>query len=653
MERSVKRPKAINSFLLLAGIAMISATSAAAVVEPSFVAQPQSITTTQNANVTLTATAIANDTISYAWQKGTNGVYVTLTDGGNISGSTTTTLSVSNAGDADEADYRLRATDSAGSATSVVAIVTILSSLSPVTMPGDPIVAYQPDGGSSPGSLTVDHAIDGLTSKYLNFGQNGGAAPFAGRVGFVVTPFLGWTFVTAIQLVTANDAPERDPANFVLEGSDDGGSTWTLILSNNITMPMTGGVAGNGRNPASLSTADNASMVANTNTIVERKFANTASYRLYRWWVSNVRNNAVANSMQIGEVRLLGVQDRSDHAVPGPVKAFDGSSFSIVFHVNGSPPPAAQWQKFNGSAFVNLSNGGNIFGAQTMKLTVNPASFSDAGSYRLILSNTVASATSAPVVVTILSTLRDVTRPNDPAAFQGDAGVGSPNAAEPNPNPLLAFNNLLDEFISNGSGPNAGAGAAPFCSGCSGFPPVALMVEPSAGLSVVQGIRFYSGAGGVQTDPADFTLEGSANGTNGPFTLISSSALSLPMDRNSALNSTDPLTNAMQEVLFNNSQSYTGYRISFQHVRDDSTANSLHVGDIELLGHIVPLLTINSGGGGSLSIVSSAGGELFSTTNLTTGGDIWHDEGPITTGAPVTITPQAGDTAKFYRVQAQ
>jgi hypothetical protein len=302
---------------------------------------------------------------------------------------------------------------------------------------------------------------------------------------------------------------------------------------------------------------------------------------------------------------------------------------------------------------VNLSNGGNVSGAQTATLSVNPASFSDAGNYRLIANNTSGSRTSTVVVVTIFSNLQDVTRPSDPTAFQGDAGVGSPNAANPNPNAAFAFDDLLAEFVSNGSGPNAGAGMVPFCSGCSGFPPVGLMIEPSLGVTIVQGVRIYTGQGDPVDDPADFALEGSANGTNGPFTFIASSQLSLPTDRNQALNSVDPLNSAVQEVLFNNSQSYTGYRITFQHVRDDGTANSLHVGDIELLGHVVPVLTINSGGGGSLTIVSSATGELFSKTNLVSGADVWHDEGPIGAGSPVSITPQPGDTAKFYRVQAQ
>lgn len=625
-------------------------------IAPSFATQPNSITTTQTANVTLTATAIANDTIIYSWQKGTNGTYVTLADGGNISGSATTTLSVNNVGDGDEADYRLRASDSAGSATSAVATVTVLSTLTPVTVAGDPITAYQPNGGSSPAAESVDHAIDSLTSKYLNFGVNGGNTPLAGRVGFVVTPSMGRTRVTALQLVTANDAPERDPANSVLEGSDDGGATWTLISSNNVTLPTTGGVAGDGRNPGGLLTTDIQTMVANTNTLAQVKFANTNGYTMYRWWVLNVRNNAAANSMQIGEVRLLGVQDTSGLAsisVPATVKAINGNALTINAIVTGNPTPTEQWQRFNGTAYVNLSDGGTISGSQTTSLTVNPVSFSDAGNYRLIANNTSGPRTSSVVVVTIVSSLQDVTQPSDPSAFQGDAGVGSQNAADPNPNSAFAFDDLFDEFVSNGSGPSAGAGFAPFCSGCSGFPLVGLMIAPGAGPTVVQGVRIYTGQGAIATDPADFTLEGSQNGTNGPFTFIASSQLSLPLDRNQGLNSVDPINGFMQEVLFNNSKSYTGYRITFQHVRDDSSANSLHVADIELLGHVVPVLTITTGGGGSLTIVSSANGELFSKTNLTAGADVWLDEGPVAAASPVIITPQPGDKAKFYRVQSQ
>ena len=52
--------------------------------------------------------------------------------------------------------------------------------------------------------------------------------------GFTVTPKMGATIVTALQLTTANDSPERDPASYLVEGSSDG-TTFTTIASGTVT----------------------------------------------------------------------------------------------------------------------------------------------------------------------------------------------------------------------------------------------------------------------------------------------------------------------------------------------------------------------------------------------------------------------------------
>ncbi|HLH56017.1 MAG TPA: hypothetical protein VKY92_20610, partial [Verrucomicrobiae bacterium] len=195
-------------------------------LEPIFLTQATSITTNAGGNVQFAASATADVPVSYQWQKGTNGVFVNLTDGGNVSGSTTATLQLSNVGDADEATYRLVATDSAGTSTSSAATLTVLSTLGVVTLPSDPIVGV-PNNGNEPNE-GVEKTIDDTTSKMFTGALNSGS-PAGTEAGFIVTPSMGRTRVTAIQLIAANDAPERDPANSILEGSDDGGATWTLV----------------------------------------------------------------------------------------------------------------------------------------------------------------------------------------------------------------------------------------------------------------------------------------------------------------------------------------------------------------------------------------------------------------------------------------
>src|SRR5262245_12778597 len=102
-----------------------------------------------------------------------------------------------------------------------------------ITIPSDaldPTRIRQIDGvndgdgnaGPPPAAETVDHAIDGVGQKYLNFLDLGS--------GFAVTPSLGSTLVTRVRLYTANDAVPRDPASILIEGSNGGfGGTFTTI----------------------------------------------------------------------------------------------------------------------------------------------------------------------------------------------------------------------------------------------------------------------------------------------------------------------------------------------------------------------------------------------------------------------------------------
>src|SRR5262245_60641488 len=94
-----------------------------------------------------------------------------------------------------------------------------------VLQPSDPIVA---SSSHSPGSEGVKNAIDGTQAKYLNFDSSTNIS------GFVVTPQVGSTWVTGIAMQSANDAPERDPKEVTLEGSND--DTITNFSSGNWEM---------------------------------------------------------------------------------------------------------------------------------------------------------------------------------------------------------------------------------------------------------------------------------------------------------------------------------------------------------------------------------------------------------------------------------
>ena len=165
-----------------------------------------------------------------------------------------------------------------------------------VTQVGDPILAVDGDlvpASSYPAGEPPANAIDrkvtnstGGASKYLNLGKT--------NCGFIVKPTSGSTVVTAFKMVTAEDAPERDPAGWELYGTNDpitdvdnGHGTlenWTLISSGTMALPAKRLTAG----PMA-------------------SFENKADYTAYRMVITSVKDATLANSMQFAEVQFYGI----------------------------------------------------------------------------------------------------------------------------------------------------------------------------------------------------------------------------------------------------------------------------------------------------------------------------------------------------------
>jgi len=139
-------------------------------------------------------------------------------------------------------------------------------------------------GGESPAAESVDHVIDGVSQKYLNFTKQGS--------GFIVTPSMGGTIVSGLKLWTANDSVGRDPASYRFEGSTTGATgPFTKISEGALNLPA--GRNGTGNTP----------LTGSTNQAVY--FTNSIPYTSYRVTFPTIKD-PTANSMQIAEVELLG-----------------------------------------------------------------------------------------------------------------------------------------------------------------------------------------------------------------------------------------------------------------------------------------------------------------------------------------------------------
>jgi hypothetical protein len=150
--------------------------------------------------------------------------------------------------------------------------------------------------GQYPSTSTPAKGIDDdATTKYLNFGNGASTQSSATKgvgTGLIVTPALGPSIVTGIQVATAADTPNRDALMVSIEGSNattglNAGSSWKLIADNvNLGINVDPG----------------RSMFGPVVT-----FANTTAYRSYRVIVKSQRG--VETSVQYGEMNLVGARD--------------------------------------------------------------------------------------------------------------------------------------------------------------------------------------------------------------------------------------------------------------------------------------------------------------------------------------------------------
>ena len=506
---------------------------------------------------------------------------------------------------------------------STLAVIAAMSltgmAQSDITQPGDAIVATS---DNSPGSEGVANAIDNQPTKYLNFDKV--------DTGFTVTPSIGLTVVTGLTLQSANDAPERDPASYKLEGSNDG-ATFATISEGDV--------------PAFTERFETVSI----------SFANSAVYKHYRLTFPTVANVDGANSMQIAEVELLGVQGPTDVTQPGDalIASSDNSpgSEGVANVIDNQPTKYLNFDKLNTGFTVTPGVGGTVVTGLSLQ-AANDAPPRDPASYLLegsldgnsffpisegevpafaerfatnyiFFDNSRAYATYRVTFPTVLDEAgansmqiaevellgsvselpQDVTQPGDAVVATSDNSPGSEgvaNAIDNQPTKYLNFDKL----------------------------DTGLTVTPSTGLTIVSGLTLQSANDAPPRDPASYTLEGTNDGEN--FTMISEGSVAPFAERFET-----------QTILFDNAIPYTSYRLIFPTVLDEAGANSMQIAEIELLGVSGPQDVTQPGDAITASSDNSPGSEGVANA-IDDQPTKYLNFDKLNTG--FTVTPQVGET---------
>jgi hypothetical protein len=376
---------------------------------------------------------------SYQWQYINNGTTNDLEDGATgtgstIYGATSATLTVSNVSSADVGYYMCSIVNAAPSSTQSppVPLTLLVSTGMLITQPGDAITDFYNTIGTAvpyPASgMGAANIIDGTLSPYLNYGAYSAGSYFAGPVGYVVTPSLGNSIVTAARIYVSTNLQADDPADFTLYGSSDG-VNWSLINYTPLALPFS-------RNLSASATIN-----SNNQVLEEIDFPNTQGYNMYAVYFTNtVAAGDAYNGLEFAEVQLLGsLTPQAPEIVRQPAPPLQnlqqGGSVTWTLLANGAGPITYQW--YQGS--INTP----IAGATNASYGLSGVTQSSSGaSYFCVASNPYGSTNSVTVTLNVLtnvtSTYESTVLADQPIAFlRLDEGTNNP------PNDGVVANDLI------------------------------------------------------------------------------------------------------------------------------------------------------------------------------------------------------------------
>lgn len=412
---------------------------------------------------------------------------------------------------------------------------------------------------NSPTNEDVAKAIDNNTAtKFLCLGGTSNVE--------VTINFGSQKTATGFSFTTANDFPDRDPAGFKVEGSNDN-SSFTLVSA---TMPL----------PCGLARFTNSGIF---------NFSNTTAYQYYKITFNTVCTPASAVGMQMSEVNLYGL-GWSNGAPVSCTNAIINADYNTTTHGNinansivvnsgytvniesGTSVTGTTGITNNGN-IINCGNAGTVTGIVTIHSVVgsthnsqtatfcgggswsaNGLYYNTSGDYTYSYTNAYGCASVDTLHLTVLPFF--TTWQNGVSLMDANTTISAPGSSSPTGEDITKAidNNLGTKFLSFST---------------SNIP----VVLNFGSAKVANQFSYTTANDAPERDPAGFTVEGSNDGVN--FTSLSSTVTlpcGLARNINAGLYS------------FTNTTAYQYYRITFTTVCNPGTANSIQMSEVMLYG---------------------------------------------------------------------
>jgi len=345
------------------------------VLTPVITLQPQSQSDNSGATATFVCEAILQPT-GFQWQKdGTN-----LVDGGNISGATNTTLTISSVSDSDAATYSVIVTNTKGSVLSSNAILTVIDPPSFTAQPTNLLVLA---GRSASFGVTVTGSIPSFQWQYNTTNL------FNATNAVYTIPSVGTNYAGDYSVLATNQAGSVMSSNaaltVVLSPTNQ-----TCYASNTATFtaPSFGLDSLNyqwQKNGANLSNAGNISGATNSTLIIASVSDGDAA--TYRAVVSDA-NSGLTTSNAI----LTVIDPPSITAQPTNLLVLAGTNVVFGVTVTGTPPLRYQW----------LFNSRNLLNATNAVYTIPSVGTNYAGNFSVLVSNQAANVMSSNAALTVV-----------------------------------------------------------------------------------------------------------------------------------------------------------------------------------------------------------------------------------------------------------
>ncbi|MCW5909770.1 MAG: immunoglobulin domain-containing protein [Cyclobacteriaceae bacterium] len=385
-------------------------------VPVTITAQPSNQNGCTGQGVSFSVTAIGTS-LTYQWRKGTTN----LSNGGNISGATSATLSLSNLVAGDAGNYNCVVSGACPSVTSNNAVLTVNASPTITAQPANDTkcagqtatfsvtatgtsISYQWRKGTT--NLNNGGNISGATSATLTLTNI--ATTDAGNYNCVISSSVGCNAVTSNNgVLTVNTAPAitAHPAN----DTQCAGASSTF----SVTATGTGLIYQWRKGTTNLSNGGNISGATSATLTLSNLVAGDAGN--YNCVVSGTCSPSVTSNN--GALTISTGATITSH--PNNDAKCVGASSTFTVTANGTGL-TYQWRK----GTTNLSNGGNISGATSATLSLTNITTADAGNYNCIVTASCGSpVTSNNGVLTVNTSPAITAQPSDDTKCVGTSAT--------------------------------------------------------------------------------------------------------------------------------------------------------------------------------------------------------------------------------------